>query len=178
MPNESSSAADVAAILADYVPKAEYEQTLELLEQTLAERDTHKTAAEKSASRITELEGKVRGRAAKDVFNQIADKLKIDPKFKDDVFDLAKFKVEGDEPDAKAIEKQLSEFLSEKKHFILDEKAKPLTKPEGGGRGTPATPDKTTMTATKAQMRDALWMRDNQKAVSMAAAAGALEITD
>jgi hypothetical protein len=177
---ETSTAGDIAELLKDYIPRAEYEATLEALDATVKERDEHRTAAEKHGGRAAELEKKVRARSARDAFDKVADKLKIDGKFKDDVFRLADVPTDADEPDAGAIEKHLSAFLKEKPHFLAPEPTKPKTIPAGEGhsRGPSVRPGEPELRVRRTDLGNALYMRDNQKRIAEAQKAGVLVIDD
>ena len=69
---------------------------------------------EQYKGRIRELEGKVRTRAYRDAFDRVADKLGIPAEHRDDVFDLAKFTQDADEPDPKKMGKHLREWIAAK----------------------------------------------------------------
>ena|ERR1017187_1369004 len=179
MPETASSASEIASLLADYVPKADYEATLDALNTALTERDTLKTGHDAHAKRVGELEGKVRSRAARDAYDKVADKLKINPDYKDDVFALAKIQMDGDEPDVKAMEKHLSTFLGDNKRFaIAEDKPKKIAAGEGSGRGSSGSPTEATMKVSRSQLANAVWKRENQQAVAKARQAGLLEIEE
>jgi hypothetical protein len=172
--------ADMAAVLRDYVPRADYEGALEALNAAIGERDEHRTAAEKHTGRVTELEKKLRGKAAREAFERAADKLKIDPKFRDDAFRLAEVPADADEPDMGAVEQHVSRFLKDRPHLIQQEPAKPKTIPAGEGseRGRSTAPGEPELRVTRQQMGDAVFMRANQGRVAAAAKAGLLTVDD
>ena len=178
--SESASAGELATILQDYIPRAEYEQALDALNTLESERNTHRDELAKYKPRAEQLERKLRERSARDAFNAVADKLKIDPKFRDDVFQLGKFEVEGDEPDVKAMEKHFATFMDGKDHYKQTDAPKPKTIPAGEGaqRGQSTSPGVPRYQATRQQMRDAVWMRDHQKEVTEARRAGVFELID
>jgi len=176
----TSGAADIAALLQDYVPRADYESTLEALESTVKERDTHKADLEKVTGRSAEIEKKLRGKAAREAYGKAAEKLKVDPKFRDDLFDIAKVPADADEPDQTAIEKHLAAFLKEKPAYITPEPSKPKTIPvgEGSGRGQSVRPGEPELRVKRSELANAMFMRDNQAKIREAQKAGVFVIDD
>jgi hypothetical protein len=142
---------ELANILANYVPKSEHEAVLDALNASDEEIKTLKgklDAAEKdsgkSSKRLAELEAKVRGRAHRDAWDRISADLKVNPDFKDDVFELAKWESDSDEPDEKAMRKHFAAFLESKPRYVKadDEpapKARLKTDDEGGGQRAATT---------------------------------------
>jgi tetratricopeptide (TPR) repeat protein len=168
--------ADIAAILADYVPKADYEAALDALSEATTTRDAHKGDIDKHLGRLTELEKKLRTKAAREAFEKAAEKLKIDPKFKDDIFELAKIPADSDEPDLGAIERHVSKFLEAKPQYAQSRPTK-IEAGEGFERGRSVQPGEPEFRVTRKQLGDAVYMRENQSKVAAAAKAGLL-VTD
>jgi hypothetical protein len=178
-----SGAAELAGILQGYVPRADYEAALESLNQTISERDKHKGDHETAGKRLAELEGKLRALSARKAFDQAADKLKIDPRFRDAAFKLAELPADADEPDQAAVEKHLAAYLKEGgKDFLLPPDAgkerKTLPRDEQGSRGSSVKPNEPDFRVSNKNLRDAMWMRNNQKQLSEATKAGLLVIED
>jgi hypothetical protein len=176
----SESASEIAEILKDYVPRADYDRALEALDEVTRERDTHSTELEKHRGRVGDLEKTVRGRAAKDAFAKVVDKLKIDQRFADHVFELAKVPADADEPDAAALENHVGAWLKQNPAFVRTETAKPTTIPAGEGhdRGRSVRPGEPELRVSRAQLKDAVWMRENQQRVGEAQKAGLFVLED
>jgi hypothetical protein len=173
----TNSAGDIAGILKDYVPKADHEALLDAYAELDNDHKTHKSAAEKHALRVAELEKKVRGSAAKSAYDKIAGKLKVNEKFRDHVFKLAEIPSDADEPDERKLEAHLAAWLKDNPDFVTEETPAPTKIPAGEGasrgRSAPAAPGK--MQVTQANVRDAKWMRDNGAEFRKAEAANLLE---
>lgn len=180
MAESASNASDIAAILADYIPRAEHEQLLDSLNQVLEERDTHKAAAEQHTARLAELEKTVRGRTYRDAFNKLAKDAKVKDEHADDVFELLKLEQDADEPDEKAIGKQLSKFLESRKHLIesAEEKPKKIPAGEGSERGRSTALTEPEFRVSQRESNDAVWMRRNGDAFRQAAKAGTLVLDE
>jgi hypothetical protein len=170
----------LASILADYVPKAEYESTLEALNALAEERDELAAERTKSAGRVSELEKAVRSRSYKDSYDRMAKELKIKDEFKDDVYRLAGVEEDADEPDEKGLRRHFEKFLESKKHYTQQEPERPKSIPagEGHGRGRSVSPGEPEFRVTRAQRNDASWMRQNQAAFQAASKAGAVIFDD
>ena len=114
---------ELAEILKNYVPRSEYDSVLDAFNELDGEHTKLKSQLESSSKhgdpakhleRIKELEGKVRSRSHRDQFDKLAKELRIKPEFAEDIFDLAKFDMSKDEPDAKAMGKHLKDWLEAK----------------------------------------------------------------
>lgn len=139
---------EIAGILANYVPKGEHDRILDALNSLDGENAKLKAQLakfdgvdpEKLRGRISELEGKVRTRNHSDAFNAIADELEIDPDFRDDVFDMAKWPMDKDEADPKAMKAHFRDWLDAKdaRKKYLKSKSEETPAAEGQGQGNPA----------------------------------------
>jgi hypothetical protein len=172
--------AELATILQDYVPRADYEAALDGLNQAISERDEHRAAAEKHTGRLGELEKKLRGKTWREAYSKIAKDLKVDAKFEDDVYDLLKLDPDADEPDEKGLRRTLEKFLDGKKHFQAAEAPAPKQIPagEGFGRGRSVAPGEPELRVSREQRNSAIWMRDNQSRMLEAKRAGVLVLDD
>ncbi len=178
--NQGSSAKDIAAILADYVPKADYEAALDALKSATDEGGTHKTTSEKHAARVAELEKTVRGRTYRDTFNKLAKEAKLKDDLADDAYKLLGLTEDKDEPDEKAIAASLKEFLKDRKHYVdeADPKKKTIPAGEGSTRGRSTSPGDPEFHVTQRELNDATWMRHNQSKLQEAEKAGLFRLQD
>ncbi len=178
--NHGTSAADIAAILADYVPKADYDAALEALQSANDEGTTHRTTAEKSTARIAELEKTVRGRSYRDAFTKLAKDAKLKKEMTDDAFDLLKITQDKDEPDEKAMKAALDDFIKDRKHYVQEEetKKKTIAAGEGSTRGRSTSPGDPEFHVSPKELSDANWMRQNQGKMQEADKAGLLVLSD
>lgn len=177
----STSAADMADILKDYVGLDEYNATLDALNEAIEERDKLRADGEKHSGRVKELEGKVRGRSYRDAYDKARKELRIKDEFADDVFKLADLKMDADEPDEGAIRKTLEAFVKDRRHYLDTEERpakKALSAGEGASRGQSGRPGEPEFRVTNAQLKDAGWMRDNQGKMLEAKRAGLLVLED
>jgi hypothetical protein len=175
--------AGIAAILADYVPRHEYESTLQALDEAVTESNAHRTESEKHGGRLKELETKLRGRAARDAYGKVADRLKVNAKFRDHVFELAKIPADADEPDELTVESHLSKWLAANPQYVeqaAEQPAKParLDPGEGASRGQSFAPTEPVLRVTRSEMANAVWMRANQSKFHAAAKAGLLVLDE
>lgn len=166
--------------------QAAYEAALEEIEAANKEREEHgkfKSAAEKSAARLAELEGKVRTRAHRDAVEKLFDELKVKKELRDDLFRLADWKADSDEPDEKALKKHFGEVV-ERRPWAVDQEApadakkKRLETDEPAGRGASVQDKIGKFRVTRSQIRDPQWMRKNQDAYAAAARAGEIDLVD
>lgn len=176
---------ELAAILADYVPRSDYEEAIQALTEL---DDTHKTTSKEledlrgthttAAKRLEELEAKTRGRAYQDTFREVS-KGKVKEGMEDDVYQLLGIKHDADEPDPKAMEAALKAFLEKKPAYLAGEPAKKkLATGEERSRGSYAQPEEGTFSVTRAQMKDGAWTRQNGAKVAAASEAGLLQILE
>jgi hypothetical protein len=180
MADETSSAADIATILKDYVPRSDYEAALEALQTATEETETARTEAGKHTERMSELEKKVRGRSYRDAFEKLRKDARVKDEFAQDAFDLLKLEQDKDDPDEKAMKSALNDFLKERKHFVSEEGVKPKVIPagEGSSRGKSVAPGTPEFRVSYQQRNDALWMRENQESMRQAHRAGVLVLDD
>ncbi len=204
-----SSVGDIASILANYVPRGEHDGILDAL-NALDEENAELKAKlkafdgidpEKLKARVGELEGKVRTRNHRDAFNAIADELEIDPDFRDDVFDMAKWDMSKDEADPKAMKAHFRDWLdakdARKKYLKAKESAEEGTEGQAEGKTPPAgdkekgTPQPRLHTEDtgrggpsaggkmfryrSSDLSNHEWMRQNAQAYARAAAEGRLQ---
>lgn len=178
--NDSS----IATILEGYIPRTEYERTLEALDEAMTELETHRGSAEKHGLRVTELEKIVRGRSARDAYDKVADKLHIDKRFRDHAYKLAEIPADADEADAAAVEAHVQKWLTANPDFVeqapaAPEKPKTLERNEfDAGRGRAISPGNPRMQVTRKQMADAVWQKQNGEAFNAASKAQMLDIID
>lgn len=178
MPEDSSI--DIAALLADYVPKADYEAALEAINEAIAERDAARGDAEKHTTRLQDLEKTLRGRTWRDAFDKIADEAKVKKSMRGDVFDLLKLAADNDQADEPGIKTALQAFLKDRPDYVDSAPPRPTTLPAGEGslRGRSVAPGEPELRVTRQQLNDAVYMRDNQSRISAATRAGLLVIDD
>jgi hypothetical protein len=176
--------AEIGAMLENYVPRGEYESVLEALNAATEERDTHRTAAETHSGRLKELETKLRGKAAREAYDKAAEKLKINPKFREHAFKLAEIPANADEPDAAAIEAHVQKWLTANPDFVeqapaAPERPKTLERNEfDSGRGRSVSPGSQRFQVTRKEMADAVWQRQHGADFNAASKAGLLDILD
>jgi hypothetical protein len=171
---------ELAALLQDYVPRSDYEAALEAVDGAVREREEHRAAADKHTGRLAELEKKLRGRTWRDKFRELA-KGKVKADHEDDVYELLKLQEDADEPDAKALGKQLDDFLEKRgayKAAKADGRSKEIPAGEGSGRGRSVAPGQPEFRVTPKERGDALWMRENQARFNQAAKDGTLVMDD
>lgn len=175
-----NNSADIAAILRDYVPRSDYEAALEAIEAAITERDEAHAAASKHTERLTTLEKAHRNRTWRDTYSKIADELKVNPDFKDDVYDLLRLEPDADEPDPRTLRKTVEDFLGKRPGKYTAEKAAPkrLEAGEGATRGASVRPGEPEFRVTREQRTSAVWMRENQGKMLEAQRAGALVLED
>lgn len=178
-----SEAADVAALLTDYVPRAEYEAALDAISQASRETEEFRTQDTQRSSRLKELEGKVRGRAYRDAFEKARkeDGRKVKDEFADAVFKLLDLKQDADEPNDRDLRNALDGFLKDNKGFVDDGKSstrQPLEPGEGAVRGKSIAPGEPQLRVKMSELNNASFMRQNQAAVHAASKAGLLVIDD
>lgn len=167
--------------------QAAYDAALQEIDAANKEREEHgkfKSAAEKSAARLAELEAKVRTRAHRDAVEKLFDEAKVKKDLRDDLFRLADWKAETDEPDEKALKKHFAEVL-ERRPWAIDQEAtgepkqrKRLETDEPAGRGAQVQDKIGKFRVTRSQIRDPQWMRRNQDAYAAAARAGEVDLVD
>lgn len=180
----STEHADLAAILQDYVPRGDYEEALHTLEEVIGERDRLRTDHEGSTKRLQDLEKKFRHRSYRDAFEKARKDRKVRDDLADDVFELLKLEQDSDDPDEKAIGKALDEFLKTRKSYLQQEESprerqrQSIPSGEGAARGKSVSPGEADFVATRSQLADALWMRQNQNRVAQAQAEGRFRIDD
>ena len=180
-----SEQADIAAILADYVPRADYEEALAALTELEEDRNTHRTAADDRGKRLEDLEKKYRGRSYRDAFEKVRKAAKVKDEMADDAFRLLGLEQDEDDPDEAKISRALDAFLKERKHYITPEESprdarrrEQLEAGEGATRGASGRPGDPEMRVSYKQLNDASWMRDNQGRMLEAQRAGLLRIDD
>ncbi len=173
----------------EYVSKDEYDELFAALEDEIeAHKATKEQAdlADEYAERVLELEGKVRGRAHRDAFAKLADDLGVskDGAKREDLYALARWAEDGDEPDLKAMRKHFEPLL-QSRSYLLDEKAEkekekekaPLDPEEGAGRGKTSAPSES-FKVRPSDLADADWMFANQDRFAEASAAGNVVFVD
>ncbi len=180
--NPGSSAKDIATLLADYVPKADYEAALEALQAATDAAETQGTAAETHAARVAELEKTVRGRTYRDTFNKLAKEAKLKDELADDAWELLKVAQDKDEPDEKAMKAALSEFLKapNRKSYVNEDEPRKKTIPagEGSARGRSTSPGDPEFHVSPKDLNNASWMLLNQGKMREADMAGLLVLDD
>lgn len=153
---------------------ADYEAALDLLDE---ERDAHQKSRDRVKelepleARVKELEGfqvKARDMEAKAAFDKIADDLKIDPKFRDDVWKLAGFKPKGDEIKPEDVKSHLEGWIKDKPQYVGDGKPAPSKLPAGegstrGGKSPGFGDGDAKPKVTRAQLADYRWTTANQE---------------
>jgi hypothetical protein len=177
--------ADLAAILADYVPRGEYEEALAALDETVRERDELRAGSEATTKRLEELQKKYRTRSFKDAYEKVRRSLKVKDESADDVFELLKLEQDKDDPDEGLIRSNLEAFLEDRKHYLAQEESprdrqrrEAIPAGEGATRGASTRPGEPEMRVTRQQLGNALWMRDNQDRLLEAKRAGTLVIDE
>jgi len=181
MPPESTGGADIAALLQDYVPRAEYEAALSAIESAVSERDEAITQRDQHTTRLKDLESKVRGRSYRDAFEKLRKDAKVRDDFADHVFKLLELPQDRDEPDERDIRSKLDAFLKDNKAYVgpaEPEKPRTLERGEGSTRGKPGAPGEPEFRVRRSELNSARWMRDHQDAVHKATQAGLLIIDE
>jgi hypothetical protein len=129
---------------------------------------------------------KLRSTVHRQAFKDKALAARVDPKAVDDLWKLAGYEPEGDEPDDEAIDGLVKAAQEVRPYaFLKDEppadEPKPpprLKKPIDDGRGRPPASNPAKFQVTRRQLADGVWMRENQPRVREAQKAGTFELVD
>ncbi len=191
--------------LSDYVSKGEFERLqayVKALEAQVAETVTERDEAleqygemmgqletlKATASAATKLkedldaaQGQIRGMKHYEQFSAVAKELGIKEEAIKDVWELGKWKAEGDEPDVKAMKAHFEKTLEGREYLKQPGEPAPkqkLTEDHLGNRGPSKETGAGKLKATYAQLNDLSWMQQHQGEIAKASATGDFEIVD
>jgi hypothetical protein len=119
--------------MSDYVSQADYDRlqadydnTLEVLREQLAENETLQTRL----GELEPLEARVRELSHGRAFDKLAEELGVRPEARDDAWKLLGYKPESEEVDETTLRSKMAAFVKDRPFLLTDGKARPTKLPK------------------------------------------------
>jgi hypothetical protein len=149
--------------------------------QTVKERDTVKAKYEAAPSELAEevsrLKGEIRTRDHKSKFTALAKASKVREDALEDLWSLTGWKADADEVNEEAMSQAIRGAVEKRPYLLVQEEAQveapeppPMQPPPAAGKGVPLG----SFVVSPENLRDPVWIYQNQKAMSVAKKEGRL----